>query len=195
MDFGALRPEINSGRMYAGSGSGSMRTAANAWHGLAADLRGAASSYHHVIMGMTAGSWLGPASTRMAAAMTPYKTWMSLTAAQCEQMAAQAGAAASAYEAAFAMTVPPTQVSVNRTNTRSLIRTNYWGQNAPSIAMTEAQYGEMWAQDAAAMYEYAGASAAATTTPPFQKAPQTVNPGGQLAQSGAVTQANTNAAC
>ncbi len=37
MDFGALPPEINSGRMYSGPGCGSMLAAAAAWDGLAAD--------------------------------------------------------------------------------------------------------------------------------------------------------------
>ena len=39
--------------------------------------------------------------------------------------------------------------------------TNFLGQNTPAIAATEAHYAEMWAQDAAAMYGYAGSSASA----------------------------------
>ncbi len=38
----------------------------------------------------------------------------------------------------------------------SLVATNFLGKNTPAIAATEAHYGEMWAQDAAAMYAYAG---------------------------------------
>ncbi|MDD4867529.1 MAG: PPE domain-containing protein, partial [Mycobacterium sp.] len=38
MFFGLLPPEVNSARMYAGPGSGSMLTAAEAWDGLAAQL-------------------------------------------------------------------------------------------------------------------------------------------------------------
>jgi len=34
MDFAILPPEINSGRMYAGPGSGPMLAAAAAWDGL-----------------------------------------------------------------------------------------------------------------------------------------------------------------
>ena len=41
------------------------------------------------------------------------------------------------------------------------------GQNTPAIAATEAQYAEMWAQDAAAMYGYAGSSAAASQLTSF----------------------------
>src|ERR1700730_5035003 len=62
MDFAMLPPEINSGRMYAGPGSGPMLAAAAAWSGLAADLESAASSYQSVISGLTGGAWLGPAA-------------------------------------------------------------------------------------------------------------------------------------
>jgi PPE family len=40
MDFAMLAPEINSGRIYAGPGSGSMVAAAAAWDALAAELLG-----------------------------------------------------------------------------------------------------------------------------------------------------------
>ena len=55
MDFGGLPPEINSARMYAGSGSGSMLAAASAWDGLATELQSAASSYGSVISELTDG--------------------------------------------------------------------------------------------------------------------------------------------
>ena len=38
MDFGIYPPEINSGRMYAGPGSGPMMAAAQAWGSLADEL-------------------------------------------------------------------------------------------------------------------------------------------------------------
>ena len=53
------------------------------------------------------------------------------------------------------MTVPPPVIAANRTQLASLTATNIFGQNTPAIAANEAQYGEMWAQDAAAMYGYA----------------------------------------
>jgi PPE-repeat protein len=82
MDFGALPPEINSARMYAGPGSTPMLTAASAWDQLSAELGSAASSYASVVSTLTDGSWHGPASASMAAAAAPYVAWMSTTAGQ-----------------------------------------------------------------------------------------------------------------
>jgi PPE-repeat protein len=194
LDFGALPPEINSARMYAGPGSGSMITAAAAWEGLAADLRSQATAYSSVISGLTSEGWRGPASTAMAAAAAPYTAWMNATAAQADETAAQAKAAAAAYEAAFGATVPPAVVAANRAQLASLVATNFLGQNTPAIAATEAQYAEMWAQDAAAMYGYAGSSAAASQLTPFTAPVQNTTAGGAAGQSAAVAQASATSA-
>jgi PPE-repeat protein len=71
VDFGALPPEINSGLMYAGAGSGSLVGAAAAWEGLASELGSAASSYRAVVSDLTGGPWVGPSSVAMAAAAAP----------------------------------------------------------------------------------------------------------------------------
>jgi PPE-repeat protein len=189
MDFGALPPEINSARMYSGPGSAPMRAASAAWNLLAAELESAASLYQSTIDALIDDEWLGPTSASMAAAVDPYVTWTTNTGAQAEHTAIQATAAASAYEAAFAMTVPPFEVAANRAQLMALIATNVLGQNAPAIAATEAQYGEMWAQDAAAMYGYAGNSAAATMVKAFTQPPQTANSDAQALQSSAVAHA------
>jgi PPE-repeat protein len=189
MDFAILPPEINSGRMYAGPGSGPMLAAAAAWDGLATELQSVAGSYGSVISGLTAGPWLGPASASMAAAAGPYVAWMSTTAAQVEQAASQAKAVAAAYEVAFAATVPPQVIAANRSLLMTLVATNIFGQNTPAIAATEADYAEMWAQDAAVMYGYAGVSASATTLTPFTPPPQSINPGGLGGQAAALAQA------
>jgi PPE-repeat protein len=188
VDFAALPPEINSGRMYAGAGSAPLVAAAAAWQGLASELGSAATSYRAVISDLT-GAWVGPSSLSMAAAATPYAAWMNTTAAQAEQTASQLGAAIAAYEAAFTATVPPPLIAANRALLAALVATNILGQNTPAIAATEAQYAQMWAQDAGAMYGYAGASAAATTLTPFTPPPQTTNPAATATQASAVTQA------
>ncbi len=183
MDFGALPPEINSGRMYMGAGSGPLVVAASAWDGLAAALSSAASSCQAAISGLTGGPWLGASSVSMAAAALPYAAWMNTTAAQAESTANQARSAAAAYEAAFTATVPPPVIAANRASLMALVATNILGQNTAAIAATEADYGQMWAQDAAAMYGYAGASAAATTLTPFSPPAHNTNPAGVGAQA------------
>jgi PPE-repeat protein len=166
-----------------------MRTASAAWNLLAAEIESAATQYQSTI-DVLDDEWLGPTSAAMAAAVDPYITWMQTTSAQAEQTAAQASAAASAYEAAYAMTVPPLEVAANRTQLAMLVATNVIGQNTPAIAANEAMYGEMWAQDAAAMYGYAGSSAAASSVKAFTQPPETSNPAAQATQGAAVTQAN-----
>ncbi len=193
-DFGALPPEINSARMYSGPGSGPMMAAAAAWDALAAQLSYTATGYGSVVSELTATGWLGPASLSMVTAATPYVAWLHSTAAQAEQTAAQAKEAAAGYELAFAMTVPPPVIAANRTLLMTLIATNFFGQNAPAIAATEAHYAEIWLQDAAAMYGYAGSSAAAIQLTPFTPPQPTTDPAGLAAQSGTVANAAGNAA-
>jgi PPE-repeat protein len=194
MDFGIYPPEINSGRMYTGPGSGPMMAAAQAWGSLADELYTAASAYQSVVSELTCGSWSGPSSTSMTSAAGSYVEWLSATAAQAEETAAQAWAAAAGYEAAFAMTVPPPEIAANRSLLAVLVATNFLGMNTPAIAATEAQYAEMWAQDAVAMYGYAGSSAAATTLTPFTSPQQNTDPGGTTSQAAAVGQAMTSPA-
>jgi PPE-repeat protein len=191
MDFAFLPPEINSGRMYTGPGPGPMLAAAAAWDDLAAELGSTAASYASEVSALTSGAWQGPSSASMAAAAAPYVAWMNATAAQAEETGSQAKVAAAAYEAAFAATVPPPVIAANRALLMMLIATNILGQNTPAIAATEAHYMEMWAQDATAMYAYAGSSASASQLTPFTEPPPTTNTAGTAVQSAAATQATS----
>ena len=189
LDFGLYPPEVNSGRMYSGPGPGPLLAAAEAWDSLASDLGFASTGYSSTLSELTSGSWTGPTSSAMTAAVTPYVDWLSTTAAQAEETANQARAAVAAYEAAFAMTVPPPAIAANRATLMALIATNFLGQNTPAIMATEALYVEMWAQDAAAMYSYAAASAAAAVVTPFVAPAQTANQDGVNNQADAVAKA------
>lgn len=193
MDFGALPPEVNSARMYAGAGSAPLTSAASAWSRLAAEFNAAATAYDRVATRLASDDWTGPASASMANAASSYVTWLNSAAADAEQAASHARAAASAYETAFAATVPPSLIAENRSRLASLVASNVVGQNTPAIAAAEAQYGEMWAQDAAAMYSYAAHSAVASKVTPFTSPQQTTSPAGQAAQAAAVTQATSSA--
>ncbi len=88
VDFGALPPEINSARMYAGPGSASLVAAAQMWDSVASDLFSAASAFQSVVWGLTVGSWIGSSAGLMVAAASPYVAWMSVTAGQAELTAA-----------------------------------------------------------------------------------------------------------
>jgi PPE-repeat protein len=194
MDFAALPPEVHSALMYTGPGAGPMLAAAAAWDQLATNLRSTAASSRSEISGLAAGSWQGPSSISMESATAPYVAWIEATAAQCEQVANQARTAASAYETAFAMTVPPPVIAANRAHQATLVATNLLGQHTPAIAAADAHYGQMWAQNAATMYGYAAHSAAASNLPPFVPPPQTTNPAGHPGQAAAVAHATATAA-
>ncbi|WAC91639.1 PPE family protein, SVP subgroup [Mycobacterium sp. Aquia_213] len=194
MDYALLPPEVNSARIYAGPGSGPMLAAASAWQTLAAELYSTASSYQAAITELTAGPWLGPAAAAMTAAAAPYVSWMRTAAEQAEQAGNRAIAAAAAYEAAFAETVPPPVVAANRSLLAALVATNFLGQNTTAIATTEAQYGEMWAQDTGAMQSYASESASATTLTPFDSPSPSTSTDGPTDQAAAVAQATGSTA-
>ncbi|MEB3062808.1 PPE family protein, SVP subgroup [[Mycobacterium] zoologicum] len=186
MDFAALPPEVTSARMYTGAGPGPLITAATAWDGVATELHLAATAYQSVVTELTSGAWRGPSSIAMAASIAPFVTWLNSTSAQAATTAGQAKSAVAAYEAAFAMVVPPAVIAANRAQLMTLLATNVLGQNAAAIAATEALYAEMWAQDATAMYGYASTSATAAELAPFQPPPKTASgPGDQGASQAA----------
>ncbi len=162
-----------------------MMAAAAAWDDIGRQLESVATGYSSTISSLQGQHWSGPASNAMAAAATRYLAWATATAAQAEQTAAQIRAVAGAYETAFAATVPPAAVAANRSQLAMLVATNFFGQNLPAIAATEAVYAEMWAQDATAMYGYAGASAQEGLLTPFSLPTETTVLGGQSDQQAA----------
>jgi PPE-repeat protein len=188
-DFAARPPEINSGLIYSGAGAGPMMAASSAFSALSSELSSNAASYQSVIDQLVGSEWQGPSSQAMAAAAQPYITWLETTSAQLQEAATQATASAAAYETAFAASIPPPVIAANRAMLAALVATNILGQNTPAIMANEAMYAEFWAQDAAAMYGYAGASAAAATLSPLTPPAQNTNPTGQGAQAAAVSNA------
>ncbi|SOJ54847.1 putative PPE family protein PPE51 [Mycobacterium simulans] len=192
-DFAMLPPEINSGLMYAGPGSGSLRAAAASWAQVSAELQSTAEIYRSVISDLASCQWLGPSSVSMAAAVTPYVEWLEATSAQAQQTALQATAAARGFELAFEMTVPPAIITANRTQLLWLNATNFFGQNSTEIAAAEFAYAQMWITDAIVMHDYAGTSVSAITLTPFTSPQQTTDPAGLPAQTAAVTNAAAGA--
>ncbi|CAM4305514.1 putative PPE family protein PPE29 [Mycobacterium basiliense] len=185
-----LPPEVNSGRMYAGPGSSSLLDAAVAWEGLAEVLDRVAASYRSVVAELAIDSWLGPAAAAMSAVAAHCIGWLSSAAVQAKQAAGHAEEAVAAFETAHAMTVPPSLIAANRSQLLALATTNVLGQNSPAIEATQAEYAEMWAQDATAMYNYEAESAAASAMTPFEPLSSAADLGGTAAQAAAVTAAD-----
>ncbi len=182
-DLGALPPEVSSALIYSGPGSSSLTSAAAAWNALAAELASTAQGMDKVFVQLAGEEWLGPSSAAMVAAVQPYVSWVSTTAGQAEHAAAQAQSAAAAFETVFASVVPPPLIAANRAELAQAVQTNILGLNQNVIAQLEAQYGEFWANNASAMYGYAGSSAAATKISSFTDAPAIANPAAALSST------------
>jgi PPE-repeat protein len=177
MSFSLIPPEINSALMYQGAGSGPLLEAATAWDGLAADLEATATQYQTAVTDLTTGTWLGPSSAHMAAAAEPYIAWLQSTAAEAAQTGAQAKAAAGAYQTAYASMVPPPVITANRAELTTLVSNNFLGQNTGAIAQNEAEYLDMWIQDALGMDTYQANSTGASAALPTQTAAPLVTSG------------------
>jgi PPE-repeat protein len=172
MSFSLIPPDINSALMFSGAGSGPLLEASAAWNSLAADLESTANQYQTLVTNLVTGSWLGPSSAQMASATAPYIAWLQGTAAAAAQTGAQAQAAAAAYQSAYASMVPLPAIEANRTELATLVANNFLGQNTGAIATNEAEYLDMWIQDALAMDTYQVNSQAASALPAHSAAPQ-----------------------
>jgi PPE-repeat protein len=192
LDFAALPPEVNSALMYSGAGAGPLMAASTAWSNLAAELSTTATQWESIITTLTTEQWTGLGSLGAATAAQPIVSWLTTTAAAAEHAAAQATASAAAYEAAFAATVHPAAIAANRAQLAALVATNFLGINTPAILATEAQYAEMWVQDAVAMYTYEAASTVAGILTPISPEPQSTNPAADGLQAAATSQAASN---
>jgi PPE-repeat protein len=192
MSFSLFPPEVNSALMFSGAGSGPLLEAATAWDGLAADLESTATQYQTLVTNLTTGAWLGPSSARMASATAPYVAWLQGTAATAAQTGAQAKVAAAAYQSAYASMVPLPTIAENRAELATLVANNFLGQNTGAIATNEANYLEMWIQDALTMDTYQMNSQAASTLPAQAAVPQVASGAVPAAASAAASPADTS---
>jgi len=192
LDFAAIPPDITSALMYAGAGAGPLMAAATAYNNLAAELSTTATQWESIITTLTTEQWTGTGSAAAAAAAQPIVTWLTTSAAALEQAGAQATASAAAYEAAFAAVIPPAAIAANRAQLAALIATNFLGINTPAIMATEAQYAEMWVQDATTMYTYQATSTATGVLQPVTPLTPATNPAGAGLQAASVAKAGTS---
>lgn len=171
MSFSVWPPEVNSVLLLDGPGSGPMLAAAAAWEGIGGELSSAATEFSSITSDLAGQAWRGPSSASMTTAAARYVDWLAGAAAQAEQSAAQARAAAIAFEEALATIVHPGLIAANRGELVSLVLSNLFGQNAPAIAAAEAVYEQMWAHDVATMVGYyTSASATVAQLGPWAQA-------------------------
>ncbi|ETW25009.1 hypothetical protein MGAST_05005, partial [Mycobacterium gastri 'Wayne'] len=157
--------------MYSGAGSGPMLGAAASWAGLGDELGSAAECFGSVTSGLAGGPWQGPASTAMTAVATRYAGWLRRAASHAVTAATQAKTVAGVFEAAKAAVAHPMEVTANRMQFVSAVRSNLLGLNGPLIAAIEGAYDELWARNVTALVGYhGGASAAAAQMVPWQQA-------------------------
>lgn len=195
VEYGALPPEINSARAYAGPQSAPLIAAHGAWEALSVNLASNAAALNSAIMSLLAGGWQGPSSAMMAAGGAQNVAWLYQAATQAQTTALAAAQAASAVEATYAGVVPPPLIEANRNLLEALVASNFLGVNSGAIAACVAEYDEMWTRDATVMYGFSADAAAATgMLIPFIPLQPTVNPGGFASQAAAVAQAGGTAA-
>ncbi len=183
MSWAASPPEIISGQIYAGAGSGPLYAAATALGALAAELDTTATGWTNEMMTLTAASgWTGTGAAAAAAAAQTYISWLTTLQAAVEQAALQATASAAAFDVVKAAVVPPAMIAANKAAQIA----DALSLNLPQLAADEATYAAYWAQDVAAMGVYQATSAAAGVLPPLVSVTGTINP---AADAAAVTAA------
>ena len=185
MEFIALPPEITSALIHSGPGAESLLAASSAWEQLGAGLEDSIPIYASAVSSLRE-AWQGPASAAMVSAVQPYLGWLRTTAQQCQQLAASAQAAVTAFSSVVSQVVQPAVVAANRTRLAQLLATNGFGRNLAAIAETEAQYQTMWVNNASAMYRYETTSAQALDLQQFTTPPQIANPTGAATQAAAL---------
>src|SRR6202012_5842214 len=151
----------------------SLVEAVTAWNKLAVWLYTAATDYRAVTAKLAALCGDRPRRTEEA---TPYFEWLDSAGEQAGRTAEQAESALRAYQSAFAATVPPPVIEANRKRRLETAASNQLGQQSVSVADIDAEYEDMWVQNAAAMYAYASASAEASTLTPFTSPACTARP-------------------
>ncbi|KQY07642.1 hypothetical protein ASD37_13315 [Mycobacterium sp. Root135] len=192
MFYGALPPEVNSGRLMAGAGEAPMYQAAAGWEMLAISLETQAEELAASLVALQ-GSWQGAGSQQAVNASTPMVQWLRTAALQAQKRAMQAIAQASAYAAALVTTPPLPEIEMNHVTNAVLNATNFLGVNTAPIGANEFDYFvRMWNQAAGAMEGYQAETSLNTVFEPIMPPKPIVMPG--VGEMGAATAIAQNAA-
>lgn len=176
MFYGALPPEVNTGRLMAGAGAAPMFQAAAGWEALAIALETQAEELSGSLAALS-GSWQGAGSERAVSATTPMVTWLHTTAMQAQKRAMQAIAQAESYSVALVTTPPLPELAENHITNAVLNATNFLGVNTAPIGANEADYARMWTLAGAVMEGYQAETSLNTVFEPIPPMQPIVMPG------------------
>ncbi|WP_078358262.1 PPE family protein [Mycobacteroides chelonae] len=180
-EWGALPPEINSGRLWGGVGAATMIAGGGAVDVLSGLLfaTGAAGLAVNSAQGV---SWAGDTGTVAAAAQLPHLAWEPSTGGMLTAAAQLIKAAGAAFEKARMATPTPAEIAFNQSTHVALQQANIpaLGMLTPLIVENRTQYfGDYWVRSGANMYSYMAESAATAGAlpPPPPPPPSTANAG------------------
>ncbi|KQY01317.1 hypothetical protein ASD37_30235 [Mycobacterium sp. Root135] len=169
----AFPPEVHSGLLSSGPGSGPLLAAAAQWRLLSTEYLATANDLQQVLSSVETLSWQGASADRYVASHLPFLTWLANQSEVSAANAAQLDTVAAAYTAAVGTMPTLPELAANHAVNGALIATNFFGINTIPIAVNEADYIRMWTQAATTMAIYQGFSEVAvmSVTPPTSPPP------------------------
>lgn len=180
-------PEVNSGNMYAGPGSQSLRAAAWAWRSLGKELTALQWRFNQ-ILGDLMERWSGVVANQVMEAAKPFVKWLADLSAQLSEIERQIYAILAAYQWAHDGVVHPTVIAANRVRRAELINDNTLGRNDAAIARLDQQYEDFWDQDGYVMRNYRDSVRdALLQLTPWQQPPPIANNTGLVAPEPLIT--------
>jgi PPE-repeat protein len=163
-------PEVITGRLMSGAGTGPM-LAASAQYTAAVAAYEASADRLMSQMAYLATNWQGTTATALQATLSTQLAWMRMFQTQLALAAARTASQAAAFSTAYATMAQMPRITENRVTTAVLHATNFLGLNSAAIAARELEYAAMWTQDVAVQSTYWAATVANTTFEPFIPAP------------------------
>ncbi len=162
-------PEVITGRLMSGAGAAPM-LAASAQYTAAAVAYEASADRLMAQMVYLSSNWQGTTAQALQRTTARHLAWMRVLQAQLVLAASRTAAQAAAFSTAYTSMAQMPEIVENRVTTAVLHATNFLGVNTIPIAIREAQYQAMWAQDVAVQSAYFAATVANTTFEPFMPA-------------------------
>jgi len=192
--YWGIPPEVNDLRLRTGPGAAAVVPLTVAYE---------ETAVVHVAQGQqmlatataTSASWIGPGDVSMLETAAPMAAHLEVVGAHAQVAAQTITAAGQAHSGALASSIPYPTVIANRVREAVLEATNFLGINTPAIAEANTEYGEYWAQNAAAMMGYLSAAVPLiqALSVPLAPSPLGADPAGMAAEVAGLASAGAEA--